>query len=133
MDFINKLDSNLNCCKGDISKNTYTNSQAREIGAINIFTLEVLYFPSISAASRYLKYGPGNICEAIKNKGTILKEWKVFYKESPITPEELKEILIKSPKGVDATNILPGKLKNLNRFLNVLLFIIFHGNYWDIM
>lgn len=65
----------------------------------------------MAAASRHFKVSSGYISAAIKNKLTLLKEWKLFYKEQrrPLSPEDIKVIPVRN-KGIEVRDILTGEI-----------------------
>lgn len=107
--------STLNIVKGDVSKGTFTNNQAKPIGIISILTLELMEFPSLSAAGRFFQVCNGTLIRAIKKKYTLLNKYKVYYLDNPLSVEEIQapdviESMGKfSAQPVIATNVSNGE------------------------
>lgn len=109
MELILLYDAPLNIKKGSLQLGNLTNSQCKPVSTIHVDTKEITNFVSISAAERQLKVSNTTIIDAIKNKSTLLGNFRVFFTDQPIDPSMVQRVYTKrNPKPVFVEDIETG-------------------------
>lgn len=89
MDLILKMGSNLNLKKGNYLDGTFESSNSCPVKAVNIFTMETIFFNSIAECARHFEVYPKSVSAALHKNGVLLKTWKIFYPDHQIKDSDL--------------------------------------------